>query len=141
MSKREVRMLNVKISDVPYQDRGIYGETITMQDLAQCEKITARVIIENNFDFTGQDVHLFRSTLKMTLKEFARKLEVTDVAVLRWEKGGTIPHAQKVLIKAFMRHNLELIPASYPVLSEFKQPELVELEYYTEDDMKRDHAA
>lgn len=82
-----------------------------MANLAQCERITARAIIENNFDFVGKDVHLFRSVLKMTLKEFGEKIGVTDVAVLRWEKGGVLPHAQKVLIKSFMRYHLGFIPA------------------------------
>jgi DNA-binding transcriptional regulator YiaG len=128
--KQDFRILTILIKNVPHNDSGAYGITIPFHVLAQCEKLAVEKIIENNFDFTDKEIHLFRSILKMSLKDFGLAFGVSDAAVAKWEKSGSnIPLGQKALIKAFMRQKLGLNPVKYEKLKEFNIPVLIETEY------------
>jgi DNA-binding transcriptional regulator YiaG len=132
--KKSFRMLTVLIKNVPRKDEGAYGLTITIQDLAQCKRLAANAIISNNFDYTDKEIHLFRSVLKMSLKEFGAAFDVSDAAVVKCEKKGSkLPLGQKSLIKAFMRQKLGMAPIKYGKLKEFNEPTLIEIEFTYDD--------
>ena len=45
--KQDFKMLNILIKNVPHSDSESYGLTISLKNLAQCEKIAAKTIIEH----------------------------------------------------------------------------------------------
>ena len=129
MTEKSYQVLNVLIKGVPFENKGIYGDTFSFEVLTQCEKIAVLEIIKNDFDITSKEIHLFRSALNMSLKEFGLQFGVTDVAILKWERNARIALGQKVLIKAFMRQKLGLPPIKYSQLKQFCEAQLIEVSY------------
>ncbi len=132
MTEKNYQVLSIVIKNVPFKSMGAYGDTLPLNVMAQCEKIAVREIIKNNFDITSKEVHLFRNSLNMSLKEFGSQFGVTDVAILKWEKNTKIPLGQKALIKAFMRQVLEFPPIKYNQLKQFYEAQRIEVEYSEE---------
>lgn len=70
MTEKNYQVLSVIIKNVPFKKTGAYGDTLPLNVMSQCEKIAVREIIKNNFDITSKEVHLFRNSLNMSLKDF-----------------------------------------------------------------------
>lgn len=66
----------------------VHGEWILDIDQIDLERKVASAVAMKPVRLTGNEIKFLRHHLDMTLKEFAKKFDVTHPAVLKWERAG-----------------------------------------------------
>lgn len=115
----------VEIRNVPMRSFAGYGESVHAQVLSKIEKQVARELIIQRFPVRGLEVEYFRSVLGLSARDFAQKLGLSHVSVLKWEKAKQKPLdlVNEVAVKALVAGLLGLrLPASIESLSSTEGP-------------------
>lgn len=123
----------VEMRHVPMKAYAGYGDSIDAQVLKEVESQVARAIILKRLPARGQEVEYFRNVFGLSVRDFAQRLGLSHVAVLKWEKAKTkrLDLVNEVALKALVSGLLGLkLPASIESLSgEGESPERLVLEY------------
>ena len=123
----------VEVKNVPMESYPGYGDSVEAQVLKEIEKHVARELILRRISARGLEVEYFRSVFGLSQREFAEKLGLSHVAVLKWEKAKhkSLDLVNEVAVKALMAGMLGLkLPASIEALSgENQPPKKLVLEY------------
>lgn len=123
----------VEIKNVPMKVYEGYGDSVDAHILSEIEKDVAREIILGRLPVRGQEVEYFRSIFGLSQRDFAQKLGLSHVSVLKWEKAKTKPLdlVNEVAVKALVSGLLRLkLPASIESLSSHGEfPSKLVLEY------------
>jgi DNA-binding transcriptional regulator YiaG len=127
---KDFQVLSILIKKVPFKNIGAYGDGLSFDVMNKCEKIAAKTIVENNIDITARELHLFRSTLNLSEKQFAKQLGISVANIKKWENNGKIPKEQKFLIKAFMRQVYNLSPIDFSQLKTFNKTNKIETNFF-----------
>lgn len=69
----------------------VRGEWLPDVNQNKLSEIVLGALIHKPYRLTGNEVHFIRIFLGMTLEQFAKRLDVTHPAVLKWEKKQTEP--------------------------------------------------
>ena len=110
----------VEVRQVPMKHYAGYGDSIDAQVLKEIEKQVAREIILRRIPARGQEVEYFRNIFGLSQRDFAQKLGLSHVAILKWEKAKIKPLdlVNEVAVKALIAGMLGLrLPASIEALS------------------------
>ncbi len=123
----------VEVQNVPMKSYPGFGDSVDAQVLADIEKQVARELITRRIHVRGLEVEFFRSILGLSQREFAQKLGLSHVSVLKWEKAHEKPLelVNEVALKALMAGLLKMrLPASVESLSgETAVPKKLALDY------------
>jgi len=110
----------VEVHHVPMKTFAGYGDSVDAKVLGEIEKQVGRELILRRLPIGGLEVEYFRSIFGLSQREFAQKLGLSHVAVLKWEKVKDKPLGlvNEVAVKALMAGMLGLrLPASIESLS------------------------
>lgn len=109
----------IEIKNVPMVHHEQYGEAVDAQVLGKIEQLVARELILKKIPIRGQEVEYFRGIFAMSQRQFAEKLGLSHVAILKWEKAKhkRLDLVNEVAVKAMMSGLLGLkLPASLDTL-------------------------
>lgn len=86
-----------------------FGEVIDA-DLAEIEHIVAAEIIKQGIPIRGREVMFLRKCLGLSLEKFAKALDLTAPAVLKWEKAEKkrLHPINEVAVRSFLAEKLKL---------------------------------
>ena len=110
----------IEVRNVPFRALPDYGDAVSAQVLSEIELGIVRVLILRRFKIRGQEVEFIRRGFALSQREFASRLGLSHVSVLKWERASTRPLdvvnevAVKALAAGLLRMNL---PASIEALS------------------------
>ena len=125
----------VEVKHVPMKSYAGYGDSVDAHVLAEIEKQVARFLINERVHARGLEVEYFRNIFGLSQRDFAQKLGLSHVAILKWEKAKHKPLdlVNEVAVKALVAGMLGLkLPASIEALSgEGEFPKKIVLEYST----------
>ena len=87
-----------------------HGETIHSKVLSEIEKLTSRELILRRLPIRGREVSFLRGILAMSQREFAAKLGLSHVAILKWERaqGKRLDIINEIAVKTLMAGQLGL---------------------------------
>lgn len=123
----------IEVKNVPMKSYPGYGDSVDAQILKEIEKDVAREVILRRLPARGLEVEYFRSVFGLSQRDFAEKLGLSHVAVLKWEKAKHKPLdlVNEVAVKALVAGMLGLkLPASIEALSgEGEFPKKLVLEF------------
>ncbi|NDG85134.1 MAG: hypothetical protein EBX52_08890 [Proteobacteria bacterium] len=109
------------------------GEGVHSKVLGEIEKWVARELILERYRIRGRELQYFRSIYALSQREFAEKLHLSHVAILKWEKAADRPLdlVNEVAVKALLSGMLGLkVPASLESLvGDQDIPEKLVLDY------------
>ncbi len=90
-----VTLVGVKVSRCPKCG----GHGVSIQRIEALHRLIARVLIEKETRFTGDEVRFLRKGLGWSGSDFARHMGVTDETVSRWENAAAPigPQADRLL--------------------------------------------
>jgi DNA-binding transcriptional regulator YiaG len=77
----------VKVRNVPVLHHKKYGDLVTGTVLNQVERFVAREIIRRKLPVRGREVTYFRGVLGLSRRNFAKLLQLSHIAILKWEKA------------------------------------------------------
>ena len=109
----------VELKNVPMTRFEGHGEAIHADTQAEIEKRVARELILQKIRLRGREVEYLRGIFGLSMRQFAEKLGLTHVAILKWEKAANKPLdlVNEVAVKAMMAGLLGLrLPASLETL-------------------------
>lgn len=123
----------VEVKNVPMKSYPGYGESVDAQVLSDIEKQVAKELIIRRLPARGLEVEYFRSVFGLSQRDFAEKLGLSHVAILKWEKAKRKPLdlVNEVAVKVLVAGLLGLrVPASIETFStEHDLPKKLILEY------------
>ena len=122
-----------------------YGDSVEAHVLGEIERLAARELILQRLPTRGLEVEYFRSIFGLSQREFAGRLGLSHVSVLKWEKARLKPLdlINEVAVKALVAGMLGLkLPASIEALSaQHERPRRLVLEYVADSAKQRKRAA
>src|ERR1700722_13876962 len=77
----------IEVKNVPMRLDSVLGELIHSKTLGEVEKLAAREIILRRLPLQGREVAFFRGMFALSQREFAGKLGLSHVAILKWERA------------------------------------------------------
>ena len=94
----------IEVKNVPMRIYEEHGETVHSKTLAEVEQLAAREIILRRLPIRGREVGFFRGMFAMSQREFAAKLGLTHVAILKWERaqGKRLDMINEIAVKTLM---------------------------------------
>jgi len=105
----------VEVKNVPMIHHAGYGDSVDAQILGKVEHLVGRELILKKVPIRGIEVEYFRGLFAMSQRQFAEKLGLSHVAILKWEKAKLkrLDLINEVGVKAMMSGLLGLkLPAS-----------------------------
>ena len=123
----------VEVKNVPMKSYPGYGDSVDAQVLKEIEKDVAREVILRRLPARGQEVEYFRNIFGLSQRDFAQKLGLSHVSILKWEKTKhkSLDLVNEVAVKALVAGMLGMkLPASIEALSgEGEFPKKLVLDY------------
>jgi DNA-binding transcriptional regulator YiaG len=100
----------VEVKNVPMRVYEEHGETVHSKVLGEIEQLTARELILRRLPIRGREVSFLRGMLAMSQREFAAKLGLSHVAILKWERaqGKRLDIINEIAVKTLMAGQLGL---------------------------------
>jgi len=110
----------IVISGVPVR-QSKFGDILDYPP-QKLECLVATAIIENNYAITGVEIKFFRSLLGLSLADFGKFFELSDVAILKWERKRTpLDLIKQIVLHNFMGEKLGIKPRVYSLQAEIRQ--------------------
>jgi transcriptional regulator with XRE-family HTH domain len=83
------------------------GDWLPQVDVLELERTVAKSLSESHINLTGNHIRFIRSFLKQSLREFAKSIGVSHIAVKKWESKENKPTAMtyptEVVIRLLFR--------------------------------------
>ncbi len=135
----------VEVRHVPMKRYPGYGDSVDAQVQKDIEQMVAREIILQRLPVRGIEVEYFRGIFAMSQRDFAKRLGMSHVTILKWEKAQTKPLdlVNEVAVKVLMAGMLGLkVPASLDTLTGLgPTPKKLTLDYVPRSEKPRKRAA
>lgn len=122
MIKREYKgfmNLNyIRVKNVPAQEDKEFGYLVSAKVMRQIEKKVAAALLVEHVPICGREVEFFRSILGMSQRNFAELFDVSQVAILKWEKDHSkrLSLANEIAFRVIMANQLGLVLKSKALL-------------------------
>ena len=87
-----------------------HGEGVHAQVLGEVEHLVASEIISQRLPIRGAEVEFLRKAIGLSRLEFAKGLELSDVAVLKWERTKTkrLAMVNEIAVRAYFAQRLKV---------------------------------
>src|SRR5277367_1682786 len=90
MAKRDYKgfmgLSYVRVKNVPVRESKDLGGLISASVMQEMEKKVGRALLIHRVPIRGREIEYFRSVLGMAQREFAKLFNVSQVAILKWER-------------------------------------------------------
>jgi DNA-binding transcriptional regulator YiaG len=98
------------ITDVPVELTQDSEELIDANVLQKMEQLISEQILLQQLPICGQEVIFLRKALGLSRRKFAREVQLSDVAILKWEREAEkrLTPTSEILIRAYFSKRLEL---------------------------------
>lgn len=86
------------------------GSAIHAASLQQLERQVAEALLEYRVPIRGLEIRFMRQSFGLSLKEFGKALELSDVAILKWEKQPMkrVSLVNEIAVRAWISAQLKL---------------------------------
>ncbi|MBS1960467.1 MAG: hypothetical protein JST80_13400 [Bdellovibrionales bacterium] len=99
-----------EVHGVPMIKNEEHGEGVHAQVLGEVEHLVATEIISQKLPIRGAEVEFLRKSIGLSRLEFAKGLELSDVAVLKWEraKSKRLAMVNEIAVRAYFAQRLKV---------------------------------
>lgn len=100
----------IEVRDVPMRVDAELGNLIVSHVIERVEKLAAQALVTNNIPIRGKEVYFIRNAFSLSQREFAEKLQLSHVAIFKWEKAKNrrLDLVNEVAVKALVSGMLGL---------------------------------
>jgi DNA-binding transcriptional regulator YiaG len=100
----------VRIKNVPIEVEKEFSGLVSASIMREVERKVARALLIYRVPIRGREVEYFRSVLGMAQRQFAQLFDVSQVAVLKWEreKSKRLSLSNEIAFRAIMAKQFNL---------------------------------
>jgi DNA-binding transcriptional regulator YiaG len=99
----------IELRNVPVV-KGENGDAIAAEVLGKLEQQVAEALLEHSVPIRGLEVRFLRESCGLSLREFGKLLDLSDVAILKWERKPTarLSFINEIAVRALIATRLHL---------------------------------
>ena len=100
----------VEVKHVPMTVDPEFGNLIDSAIIERMERLIAQELILRRLPLRGREVKFLRSIFALSQREFAEKLDLSHVAIFKWEKrlNGSLDRVNEIAVKVLVADLLGL---------------------------------